>query len=116
MEPPKVTGLSPKEGEPGTKVTIRGENLGTSQRDLLSLTDESAVWVDESWFGKNRPTSPSQLYPDDPLRLSDESSVERFPVDELQELFPEGSGDILSPNFQPIWYLLEITMVLALMI
>ncbi|GFQ93464.1 exocyst complex component 2 [Trichonephila clavata] len=166
MEPPKVTGLSPKEGEPGTKVTIRGENLGTSQRDLLSLsicgveclmyaewhspskivarcgavrvpqygdvivttksggkgtctvqfkvlvrciglTDESAVWVDESWFGKNRPTSPSQLYPDDPLRLSDESSVERFPVDELQELFPEGSGDILSPNFQPIWYLLE---------
>ncbi|PRD27396.1 UNVERIFIED_CONTAM: Exocyst complex component 2 [Trichonephila clavipes] len=166
MEPPKVTGLSPKEGEPGTKVTIRGENLGTSQRDLLSLsicgveclmyaewhspskivarcgavrvpqygdvivttksggkgtctvqfkvlvrciglTDESAVWVDESWFGKSRPTSPSQLYPDDPLRLSDESSVERFPVDELQELFPEGSGDILSPNFQPIWYLLE---------
>ncbi|GIX79321.1 hypothetical protein CDAR_290612 [Caerostris darwini] len=107
MEPPKVTGLSPKEGEPGTKVTIRGENLGTSQRDLLSLTDESAVWVDESWFGKNRPTSPSQLYPDDPLRLSDESSVERFPVDELQELFPEGSGDILSQNFEPIWYLLE---------
>ncbi|KAG8196222.1 hypothetical protein JTE90_007945 [Oedothorax gibbosus] len=182
MEPPKVTGLSPKEGEPGTKVTIRGENLGTSQRDLLSLsicgveclmyaewhspskivarcgavrvpqygdvivttksggkgtctvqfkvsvrcivwdvivttksggkgtctvqfkvsvrciglTDESAVWVDESWFGKNRPTSPSQLYPDDPLRLSDESSVERFPTAELLELFPEGSGDILS--------------------
>lgn len=166
MEPPKVTGLSPKEGEPGTKVVIRGENLGKSQRDLLSLTicgiecltyaewhspskivarcgavrvpqygdvivttksggrgsctvqfkvlvrcigltDESAVWVDESWFGKNRPTSPSQLYPDDPLRLSDESSVERFPVDELQELFPEGSGDILSQNFEPTWYLLE---------
>lgn len=37
MEPPKVTGLSPKEGEPGTKVIIRGENLGTSQRDLLSI-------------------------------------------------------------------------------
>lgn len=37
MEPPKVTGLSPKEGEPGTKVIIRGENLGTSQRDLLSM-------------------------------------------------------------------------------
>ncbi|KFM81967.1 Exocyst complex component 2, partial [Stegodyphus mimosarum] len=166
MEPPKVTGLSPKEGEPGTKITIRGENLGTSQRDLLSLTicgveclmyaewhspskivarcgavrvpqygdvivttksggrgsctvqfkvlvrcigltDESAIWVDESWFGKNRPTSPSQLYPDDPLRLSDESSVERFPIDELQELFPDGSGDILSQNFEPTWYLLE---------
>ncbi|XP_042900895.1 exocyst complex component 2 isoform X1 [Parasteatoda tepidariorum] len=166
MDPPKVTGLSPKEGEPGTKVVLRGENLGVSQRDLLSLTicgieclmyaewhspskivarcgaarvaqfgdvivttksggkgtctvqfkvlvrcigltDESAVWVDESWFGKNRPTSPSQLYPDDPLRLSDESSVERFPVDDLQEIFPEGSGNILSHNFEPTWYLLE---------
>ncbi|XP_054719978.1 exocyst complex component 2-like [Uloborus diversus] len=166
MDPPKVTGLSPKEGEPGTKVIIRGENLGKSQRDLLSLTicgiecltyaewhsaskivarcgavrvpqygdvivttktggrgtctvqfkvlvrcigltDESAVWVDESWFGKNRPTSPSQLYPDDPLRLSDESSVERFPLDELQELYSDGSGDILAENFVPAWYLLE---------
>lgn len=36
--PPKVTGLSPKEGPPGTKVTVRGESLGTSYEDLLSLT------------------------------------------------------------------------------
>lgn len=35
---PKVTGLSPKEGPPGTKLTIRGESLGTSFDDLLSLT------------------------------------------------------------------------------
>lgn len=35
--PPKVTGLSPKEGPPGTKVTVRGENLGTSPDDLLGL-------------------------------------------------------------------------------
>jgi exocyst complex component 2 len=35
---PKVTGLSPKEGPPGTKITIRGENLGQSPEDLLSLT------------------------------------------------------------------------------
>lgn len=34
-DPPKVTGLSPKEGIPGTKVTIRGENLGTSSKDLI---------------------------------------------------------------------------------
>ncbi|XP_070536873.1 exocyst complex component 2-like isoform X2 [Ptychodera flava] len=37
-EPPKVTGLSPKEGPPGTKVTIRGENLGINARDLIGLT------------------------------------------------------------------------------
>lgn len=36
--PPKVTGLSPKEGPPGTKVTIRGENLGSSPDDLIGLT------------------------------------------------------------------------------
>jgi exocyst complex component 2 len=33
-----VTGLSPKEGPPGTKVTIRGENLGVSPDDLIELT------------------------------------------------------------------------------
>ena len=33
--PPIVTGLSPIEGVPGTKVTIRGESLGTSPGDLL---------------------------------------------------------------------------------
>ena len=34
-EPPKVTGLSPKEGPPGTKITIRGENLGSMQRTYM---------------------------------------------------------------------------------
>ena len=35
---PKVTGLSPNEGPPGTKVTLRGENLGVSYDDLIGLT------------------------------------------------------------------------------
>uniref|UniRef100_A0A8C4Q9B9 Exocyst complex component 2 n=1 Tax=Eptatretus burgeri TaxID=7764 RepID=A0A8C4Q9B9_EPTBU len=35
---PQVTGISPKEGVPWTKVTIRGENLGTSSQDLIGLT------------------------------------------------------------------------------
>ena len=33
---PIVTGISPIEGVPGTKVTIRGENLGTRPEDLTS--------------------------------------------------------------------------------
>ena len=33
--PPQVTGISPKEGPPGTKVTIRGEDLGVDTRDLI---------------------------------------------------------------------------------
>jgi exocyst complex component 2 len=32
---PVVTGLSPKEGPPGTRVTIRGESLGKKQNDLI---------------------------------------------------------------------------------
>lgn len=37
-ERPIVTGISPKEGPPGTRVTIRGENLGKSPNDLIGLT------------------------------------------------------------------------------
>lgn len=35
--PPVVTGLSPKEGPPGTKVTIRGEFLGSKASDLVGV-------------------------------------------------------------------------------
>lgn len=35
---PVVTGISPIEGVPGTKVTIRGENLGNRPEDLVGLT------------------------------------------------------------------------------
>lgn len=35
--PPLVTGVSPKEGPPGTRVTIRGENLGYDVKDLIGL-------------------------------------------------------------------------------
>ncbi|XP_055963740.1 exocyst complex component 2 [Sorex fumeus] len=37
-QPPLVTGISPNEGIPWTKVTIRGENLGTGPMDLIGLT------------------------------------------------------------------------------
>lgn len=34
-QPPLVTGISPNEGISWTKVTIRGENLGTGPTDLI---------------------------------------------------------------------------------
>ena len=34
--PPFVNGISPREGPPGTKITIRGENLGITATDLVS--------------------------------------------------------------------------------
>ncbi|KAM6938893.1 exocyst complex component 2 isoform 1-T2 [Lycodopsis pacificus] len=37
-QPPLVTGISPKEGAAWTKVTIRGENLGTGPVDLIGLS------------------------------------------------------------------------------
>ncbi|XP_019377439.1 PREDICTED: exocyst complex component 2 [Gavialis gangeticus] len=37
-QPPLVTGISPNEGVSWTKVTIRGENLGTGATDLIGLT------------------------------------------------------------------------------
>lgn len=36
--PPNVTGISPKEGPPGTRVIIRGENFGSGPNDLVGLT------------------------------------------------------------------------------
>ncbi|KAM3720365.1 Exocyst complex component [Dirofilaria immitis] len=35
---PLITGLSPKEGVPGTQIKIRGENLGRNQSDLVALS------------------------------------------------------------------------------
>lgn len=38
VPPPVVTGISPKEGPPGTRITVRGEFLGTKIQDLIGLT------------------------------------------------------------------------------
>ncbi|XP_075212432.1 exocyst complex component secretory 5 isoform X2 [Lycorma delicatula] len=166
--PPVVTGISPKEGPPGTRVTIRGEHLGTKPQDLTGLTicgcdcllsaewkssnkivarsgpgkargdiiittvsggkgtstvqfrgyhetigplKESAVWVEEAplqtlAWGR-RSLSPTSYQMEDPLGLSVEGNEKKFPEDDLHELFPEGSGDLASDQFEPGWFLLE---------
>lgn len=33
--PPDVTGISPKDGPPGTRITIRGKYLGKEPNDII---------------------------------------------------------------------------------
>lgn len=37
MPAPLVTGISPRDGCPGIKITIRGENLGLDDKDFIGL-------------------------------------------------------------------------------
>lgn len=40
---PVVTGISPKEGPPGTRVTIRGEHLGINPNDISSNSNKNII-------------------------------------------------------------------------
>lgn len=42
---PVVTGISPIEGVPGTKVTIRGENLGNRPEDLVGKCSSHTFYL-----------------------------------------------------------------------
>ena len=54
MPPPLVTGISPRDGCPGIKITIRGENLGLDDKDFIGLKicgDDcraTATWVSQN--------------------------------------------------------------------
>ncbi|XP_078365831.1 exocyst complex component 2-like [Oculina patagonica] len=171
--PPVVTGISPAEGPPGTKVIIRGEYLGINAKDVTGLTicgancllsadyksaskiiartgqaqpgkgdvivttrsggegsctvqfksvmvvpdplKESAVWLEEvdpeelrARSGSTRPVSPQINTSQDPLGTgADVFGYNKFTEEQLEEFYPEGSGNILSENFLPGWFLLE---------
>ena len=54
MPAPLVTGISPREGCPGIKITIRGENFGIDERDFIGLKicgDDcraTAAWISQN--------------------------------------------------------------------
>lgn len=84
-------------------VTFKGHAQGK-----IGLTMNSAVWVEEqtvNYWGPHS-LSPGSFEQEDPLGLSVEGNEKKFPAN-LQELFPDASGDITSENFSPIWFLLE---------
>lgn len=167
-----VTGISPAEGPPGTKVIIRGEYLGVNAKDVTGLTicgancllsadyksaskiiartgqsqsgkgdvivttrsggvgsstvqfksvmvvpdplKESAVWLEEvdpeelrARSGSTRPVSPQINNSQDPLGTGTDVFGYKFTEEQLEEFYPEGSGNILSENFLPGWFLME---------
>ena len=42
---PVVTGISPNEATPGTKITIRGENFGLISSDILGINILGKFWI-----------------------------------------------------------------------
>ena len=52
---PIVTGISPNEATPGTKITIRGENFGTSAADLFGVNIlGSDCMMTSPWMSANK--------------------------------------------------------------
>ncbi|XP_039766898.1 exocyst complex component 2-like [Ornithorhynchus anatinus] len=107
---PLVTGISPNEGISWTKVTIRGENLGTGPTDLIGILDQSAVWMDEMNYydmrtDRNKGIPPLSLRPANPLGIEIEKG--KFPQKDLETLFRGMSADFTSENFSAAWYLIE---------
>ena len=52
---PIVTGISPNEATPGTKITIRGENFGTSAADLFGVNIlGSDCMMTSQWMSANK--------------------------------------------------------------
>ncbi|GAA38120.1 exocyst complex component 2 [Clonorchis sinensis] len=59
---PHVTGISPNEGTPGTKLTIRGENLGQTANDLTHVfINQIDVGPTAQWFSPSRITAITPL-------------------------------------------------------
>lgn len=112
--PNKIIARSgPGKGRGDIILVTKSGGVGTSTvqfrgyHETIGPLKESAVWVEEAplnWGRQNSSVTIFQL--DDPLGLSVEGD-EKFPENELTELFPDGSGDLLSENFEPAWFLLE---------
>jgi len=75
---------------------------------------ESAVWLEEvdpeelrARSGSTRPVSPQINTSQDPLGTGIDVFGYKFTEEQLEEFYPEGSGNILSENFHPGWFLLE---------
>jgi exocyst complex component 2 len=73
--------------------------------EKIGPTEESAVWIEEPDLieGKDKV---HMHKPRDPLGYDHVLEIPST-EDELEELYPDGTGDLTSENFIPAWYLLE---------
>uniref|UniRef100_A0A8C7IBL5 Exocyst complex component 2 n=1 Tax=Oncorhynchus kisutch TaxID=8019 RepID=A0A8C7IBL5_ONCKI len=136
-QPPLVTGISPNEGTSWTKVTIRGENLGTGPADLVGLSicghnclltaewmsaskivchvgpakdDKGEIIVSTKSGGHGTSTVSFKLLKAEKIGILDQSAVwghTQVPLKDLEAMFPGVSGDFTSENFSATWYLIE---------
>ncbi|MGH0147517.1 UNVERIFIED_CONTAM: hypothetical protein FKN15_017237 [Acipenser sinensis] len=124
--PPLVTGISPNEGVGWTKVTIRGENLGTGPADLIGLSIcghnclLTAEWMSASKIvcrvgpAKNdkgeiivTTKSGGDGTSTVSFKLLKPEKIEAVPQKDLEGLFKTMSGGFTSENFSATWYLIE---------
>ncbi|XP_048576909.1 exocyst complex component 2 isoform X2 [Nematostella vectensis] len=107
-----------KPGKGDIIVMTRSGGVGSCTiqfKSLAVLADplrESAVWIEEAEAeelvtssGSTRPVSPP--IHQDPLGIASDVFGYQIPEDKLEDLYPEGSGNILAENFNPDWFLLE---------
>ncbi|CAB1323996.1 unnamed protein product [Coregonus sp. 'balchen'] len=114
-QPPLVTGISPNEGTSWTKVTIRGENLGTGPADLVGLSicghnclltaewmsaskivchvgpakdDKGEIIVSTKSGGHGTSTVSFKLLKAEKIGILDQSAVGKVPLKDLEAMFP----------------------------
>ena len=116
--------VGPESGNHDIVVVTRSGGRGQSdvQFRCLSMTvgplEESAVWVEEQHYVSATQKKQSYAQPEESnenaygfdlsniLGLADEDQV-GLSEEVLTNLFPDKSGNLLSDNFDPLWYLLE---------
>lgn len=113
-----IARTGPAKGLGDIIVTTRSGGEGTSSvqfraignHEIIGPLKESAVWIEEAptqnFAWGRRTLVQSVLTQEDPLGLSTEGNEQKN-VDNLRELFPSSSGDLLQENFSPALFLLE---------
>lgn len=113
-----IARTGPAKGVGDIIVTTRSGGEGSSSvqfraignHEVIGPLKESAVWIDEApsqnFAWGRRTLVQSVLTQEDPLGLSTEGNEQKN-VENLRELFPNNSGDLLQENFSPSLFLLE---------
>ncbi|VDQ04530.1 unnamed protein product [Trichobilharzia regenti] len=110
---PQVNGISPNEGTPGTKLTIRGENLGNTASDLLHVfiggidVGRSAQWFSHKKITAITPLGEGEL---EIVVVTDSGGFGTAAVTYQQNclrVVGPGSVHLADKDFDPVMFLLK---------